>query len=259
MSLALSAAYMCIAGAPAQSPHASTSFGVPANHARICCPSPISLTQGYGAGAQAGGGIAISGLPAKIARFNGTYAPTGALIQGYPSFSAGPKKHLRHHSGRDKWHLSSRPFDPASTNCVASIPAAAGPVPTGARAWRVHNGRKWVDGEVTAREVDAAAAAEEEAERATAEAVGAAVAAAQGKRVVCPPTPPSPLSVTCTVSSACTILCRPCLLLGPAPSPPALSPDSPGRAPSQPPILTQPPPICLTRAMARGPRPAAAS
>jgi hypothetical protein len=43
------------------------------------------------------------------------------------------------------------------TACFASIPAAGGPVPTGARAWSVDLGSfgnpDWVEHEVTAREV----------------------------------------------------------------------------------------------------------
>jgi hypothetical protein len=85
--------------------------------------------------AQAAGGIAISGLPRFGLAYNGTYAPTGELVQGYPSFSAGPTGHLFRHPGRDEWHLKAgKPFDPAETACVAYIPAAGGPVPTGARA-----------------------------------------------------------------------------------------------------------------------------
>jgi hypothetical protein len=132
---------------------------------------------------QAGGGIAISGLPAVNAEFNATYAPTGEQVAGYPAFSAGPTMHLFRHPEADQWQLSFKPFDPAVTGAWARIPAAAGPVPTGAGAWTVWDGAKYVEAEVTAREVDAAAAALE-AER-------AAVAAAQGKRVV--PLPPAPL------------------------------------------------------------------
>ena len=105
---------------------------------------------------QAGGGIAISGLPAHRASLNATYAPTGALVEGYPAFSAGPTKHLFRHPGRDEWYLDTKPFDPAMDACAAKISAAGGPVPTGARAWKVGDGiRKggWVQREVTAREV----------------------------------------------------------------------------------------------------------
>jgi hypothetical protein len=107
-------------------------------------------------GAQAGGGIAISGLPAAngLARLNGTYTPTGQLVAGFPAFSAGPQKHLFRRPGRDQWHLAYEPFDPAVTACAAWTPAASGPVPTGARAWKVADGKGgWVDAEVTAREV----------------------------------------------------------------------------------------------------------
>jgi hypothetical protein len=35
----------------------------------------------------------------------------------------------------------------------AGLGSAGGAVPTGARAWRVYDGREWGDGELTAREV----------------------------------------------------------------------------------------------------------
>jgi hypothetical protein len=49
--------------------------------------------------------------------------------------------------------LDSKRFDPADNTCVAAVAAAAGPVPTGARAWLVKVGGKFVQCEVTAREV----------------------------------------------------------------------------------------------------------
>jgi hypothetical protein len=103
--------------------------------------------------AQAGGGIAISGLPARLAVFNATYAPTGALIEGFPSYAAGPTRHLFRRPMNGEWHLSYEPFDPATNACFARIAAAGGPVPTGARVWRVGDGVKWFDAEATAREV----------------------------------------------------------------------------------------------------------
>jgi hypothetical protein len=106
----------------------------------------------------AGGGIAISGLPAYIAYFNATYAPTGVLVDGYLAFAAGPTKHLFRHPGYDTWVLHCTPFDPAVANCSAMIPAAGVPVPTGARAWTVvpvdaPGNELVVEHEVTAREV----------------------------------------------------------------------------------------------------------
>ena len=93
-------------------------------------------------------------MPANFASLNGTYAPTGDLVAGYPSFSAGPQKHLFRHSELNEWHLMNQPFDPAVTGCWAKIPAAGGPVPTGARAWGVGDvGNMFVEHEVSAREV----------------------------------------------------------------------------------------------------------
>ena len=64
----------------------------------------------------ANGGIAISGLSAGQAVFNETYAPTGALIEGFPAFtvySVGPQRHLFRDPKFDKWCLTNKPFDPA--------------------------------------------------------------------------------------------------------------------------------------------------
>ena len=110
---------------------------------------------GAGGGARGGGGgIAISGLLAnQAAHLNATYAPTGELVGGYPSFSAGPTRHLFRHPEDDAWRLSGKPFDPAVIACVATIPAAGGTVPTSARDWRVSDGKKLVEHEVTVREV----------------------------------------------------------------------------------------------------------
>jgi hypothetical protein len=77
----------------------------------------------------------------------------GALVAGYPSYSAGPERHLFRHPGRDEWHLAHEPFDPTVPGWLATIAAAGGPVPTGARAWLVCDGAKWDEREVTAREV----------------------------------------------------------------------------------------------------------
>ena len=147
----------------------------------------IPSLRGCGAGAQVG--IAISGMPVDRARFNATYAPTGEQVDGYPSFSADSTTHLYRHPGLDQWRLASKPFDPAATACAAKILAAGGPVPTGAQAWRVAlGGGKWGEVQVTARQVDAAALAALEVER-------AAAAAAQGKRVVrATLAPPIPLA-----------------------------------------------------------------
>jgi hypothetical protein len=61
--------------------------------------------------------------------------------------------HLFRHPKTDQWVLANKPLNPARSGGVACIAAAGGPVPTGARAWRVAERGKWVDAEVTAREV----------------------------------------------------------------------------------------------------------
>jgi hypothetical protein len=96
----------------------------------------------------------ISGLPADFAEYNTTYAPAEASAGGYPGYASVAGQHLCYAaSPHDQWVLDSKRFDPADNTCVAGIPAAGGPVPTGAQAWWVHDGAKWVDAEVTAREV----------------------------------------------------------------------------------------------------------
>jgi hypothetical protein len=60
---------------------------------------------------RANNGIVISGLPANLAKYNATYAPTGALVAGYPAFAAGPDKHLFHHPEFERWILQPRTFD----------------------------------------------------------------------------------------------------------------------------------------------------
>ena len=60
-------------------------------------------------------GIVISGLPANLAKYNATYAPTGALVAGYPAFAASPDKHLFRHPEFGSWILqpgSSTPRRP---------------------------------------------------------------------------------------------------------------------------------------------------
>jgi hypothetical protein len=76
------------------------------------------------------------------------------MIEGLPAYTAGPDVHLYRHPEHDHWHLMNKPFDPTVTGCSAMIPAAGGPVPTGARAWTVvADGGEWVGAEVTVREV----------------------------------------------------------------------------------------------------------
>ena len=84
-------------------------------------------------GLQAGGGIAISGLPAELAGFNATFASTGGLVEGFPVYAAGRDTQLLRDPRHDTWVLSHAPFDPAVTAGLVWIPAARGPVPAGQR------------------------------------------------------------------------------------------------------------------------------
>ena len=85
---------------------------------------------------RANNGIVISGLPANLAKYNATYAPTGALVVGYPAFAAGPDKHLFRHPEFGSWILQPRTFDPTTPTGVAHVPSVAGPVPTWTPALR---------------------------------------------------------------------------------------------------------------------------
>jgi hypothetical protein len=95
----------------------------------------------------------ISGLPARQTSFNGTYAPTGQLVEGYPAYAAGPDRHLFRHPQRDQWFISNQPFDPTKEIAVAYIDAASGLVPTGRRAWTAFIGGKLIVSQLTARVV----------------------------------------------------------------------------------------------------------
>jgi hypothetical protein len=120
---------------------------------------------------QTGGGIEISGMPADLDSFNATYTPTGKQVGGYPAYAVTAPKlvvvekpavathHLFRHPEREQWHLHNAPFDPAIIlGNVAMISEEGGPVPTGARTWRVCTGGNWVSVELTVRELDVAAA-----------------------------------------------------------------------------------------------------
>ena len=102
----------------------------------LCAPAarrlflaPTRLTRPDSPG-QDGGGIVISGLPAALAAHNGTYVPTGQLVEGYPAYAACPDRHLFRHPKVDQWYLTNEPFDPAKATGIAHIAAASGPVLT---------------------------------------------------------------------------------------------------------------------------------
>ena len=81
------------------------------------------------------------------------YRRTREEVDGHPCFASAAGQHLFRHPEDDRWCLCIKPFDPAEKTCFAWIAAAGGPVPTGARVWRVGDGVKWFDAEATAREV----------------------------------------------------------------------------------------------------------
>jgi hypothetical protein len=131
------------------------------------------------------GSVVISGLPASFAGFNATYQPTGSQVGGHPAYTilAGAQRvrtgtavlretllggdhseaHLFHHPVTNKWHICCTPFDPAAPHAAflstighssRTVDAAAGPLPTGTRTWRVMDMDRatFVDAEVTVRE-----------------------------------------------------------------------------------------------------------
>ena len=132
---------------------------------------------------QAGGCIEVSGLPEDLAQLNGGYRREGSA-GGRAAYKSRKGKHLFWHPKGDKWFLSYTPFDPAKPGGIANIAVRGGPVPAGARAWRVHTGGKYVDRELTVREVGAEeAAALDAADAAAAEGLRLEEAA-QADRVV---------------------------------------------------------------------------
>ena len=86
--------------------------------------------------------------------YNTLYAPAEASAGGFPGYASATGQHLCYAASHDQWVLDSKRFDPADNTCVAGIGAAAGPVPTGARAWSlVVGGIMTGVVSVTAREV----------------------------------------------------------------------------------------------------------
>ena len=93
------------------------------------------------------------GLPAKLAKYNATYAPTGATSGGLPSFnykSVGGL-HLYYDEEDDgTWNLNDEP-DGAGD---AMLAAGAGPVPLGACTWQAWDGEAFATtAKLTTREV----------------------------------------------------------------------------------------------------------
>lgn len=97
------------------------------------------------------GGIAVSGLPAKLAKYNATYAPTGATFGGMPSFKSVGGLHLYYDEEDDgTWNLNDEP-DGAGDAMLAT---GTGPVPLGARTWQAWDGEAFATtAKLTTREV----------------------------------------------------------------------------------------------------------
>ena len=84
---------------------------------------------------------------------NAKTAQTDILTPSQARYASAAGQHLCYAASHEQWVLDSKRFDPADNTCVASVAAAGGPVPTGAQAWLVKVGGKFVEHEVTAREV----------------------------------------------------------------------------------------------------------
>ena len=109
---------------------------------------------------QAGGCIEVGGFPQDLAELNGGDRQEGSSAGGRAAYKNRKGQHLFWHPEEDEWHLSPKPFDPAEDGCTAYIAARrGGPVPSGARAWRVAVGGEFVDRELTVCEVGAEEAA----------------------------------------------------------------------------------------------------
>jgi hypothetical protein len=141
----------------------------------------------------------VSGLPQDQAGLNGRYRRDGSA-GGRAAYKSRKGKHLFWHPEEDQWRLASNPYDPAKKGSIAfaNIAARGGPVPTGARAWRVVAGGKFVDRELTVREVGAEEAAALDAADAADAERRRLEEAAQADRVVrrplCPRWPGATLS-----------------------------------------------------------------
>jgi hypothetical protein len=132
---------------------------------------------------QANGCIEVSGFPQDRAELNGRYRREGSSTGGRAADKSRKGQHLFWHPETDRWLLSSNPYDPAKKDSVAFIAARGGPVPAGARAWSVFTGGKWVDRELTVREVGGRLGAAEEAAAEAAALDAADAAAAEGLRL----------------------------------------------------------------------------
>ena len=91
------------------------------------------------------------GLPAKLAKYNATYAPTGATSGGLPSFKSVGGLHLYYDEEDDgTWNLNDEP-DGAGD---AMLAVGAGPVPLSARTWQAWDGEAFATAaKLTTREV----------------------------------------------------------------------------------------------------------
>jgi hypothetical protein len=102
--------------------------------------------------AQASGGIAVGGLPTKLAKFNATYAPTGQASGVLPCFRSATGLHLFYDDDKGNWNLNDKPDYSAA---MPWLVADAGAVPLGAHTWKVWDSeaKAFAAAELTTREV----------------------------------------------------------------------------------------------------------
>ena len=98
--------------------------------------------------------VSIEGHP--NAAYNGLYTHD-STHEGWPVLKNAKGRYCYRHAPRDEWLLTSgsrlrilrQKFDPGSVTCAACIVAKEGPLPVGARAWKVAVDGKLVDGTLT--------------------------------------------------------------------------------------------------------------
>ena len=114
-------------------------------------PTPFAVPQAAGlrfAGLEEGRFLELHGVF--------TVDPERPVANGRPHYrTASGGGHLYYHSGSGNWFLTVEGYSPDKPNASACFPTA-GAVPVGAAVWRYHDGKQWVDRELTVAELTAA-------------------------------------------------------------------------------------------------------
>ena len=87
--------------------------------------------------------VSVAGHP--FPTFNGMYTHD-STHDGWPVLKNANGRYCYRYSDGDQWLLTDE-FNPSSSVCSACIAAQEGPLPVGARAWRIADGKGgWMDG-----------------------------------------------------------------------------------------------------------------